>query len=138
MLLFEALQIMDAYLKDARENHPGAKDPIAALDITVKAITAQIRLSEMLNSWWDDLKEDDRLSAQAAYEILNTIRFDYDPEKDPASDQYKEDPETVAGIIQETVDEICRNFCKYQETIDDNAECQWIREGNECPLDRLQ
>lgn len=135
MLLFEALRSIDSIKKNAQEQHPGAKETIEALDIAEKAITAQIRLSVIFNSWWDDLKEEDRLSAQAAYEILNSIRFDYDPAED---EDLEEDPETVAGIIQETVDEICRNFCKYQETVDDNAECQWIREGNDCPLDRLQ
>lgn len=137
MLLFEALQSIDSIKKNTQEQYPNAKEPIKALDVAEKAITAQIRLSEMFNSWWDDLREGDSLSAQAAYEILNTIRFDFEP-AEAEEDQEKEKTHTAVGVILETCDDICRNFCKYAGTENDEAECEWIREGNECPLDRLQ
>ena len=40
-------------------------------------------------------------------------------------------------IIEEVSENICDNFCKYRDTCDENCECEWIRNGNECPLDRL-
>lgn len=39
--------------------------------------------------------------------------------------------------LEEVAENICDHFCKYNETCDENAECQWIREGNTCPLDKL-
>lgn len=40
-------------------------------------------------------------------------------------------------IITSVAEDICDNFCKYRETVDDNCECDYIREGNQRPLDKL-
>lgn len=45
--------------------------------------------------------------------------------------------ESVMRVIEKVAETICDNFCKYNETCDDNAECEWIRGGNRCPLDKL-
>lgn len=45
---------------------------------------------------------------------------------------------TVKMIIQEVSEDICDNYCKYRETVDDDCLCDAIRNGNSCPLDRLQ
>lgn len=45
--------------------------------------------------------------------------------------------DNIREIINQTVEDICDNFCKYRETCDDNAECEWIRNGHDCPLDKL-
>lgn len=45
--------------------------------------------------------------------------------------------ESIRQQIEEVAGNICDNFCKYQETCDDNCECEWIRSGNDCPLDKL-
>lgn len=44
---------------------------------------------------------------------------------------------STAEIIESTCENICDNFCKYRETCDENNECEWVRQGNECPLDKL-
>lgn len=44
---------------------------------------------------------------------------------------------SIAKIAEQVSENICDNFCKYRETCDENRECEWIRSGNECPLDRL-
>jgi len=33
--------------------------------------------------------------------------------------------------------DICDNFCKYRETCDEDFECDWVRSGKDCPMDRL-
>lgn len=43
----------------------------------------------------------------------------------------------ITKIIEEVAENICDNFCKFRDTCDDNCECEWIRQGNDCPLDRL-
>ena len=43
----------------------------------------------------------------------------------------------VGTILQQLAEDICDNFWKYRETCDENAECEIIRNGGECPLDRL-
>ena len=43
----------------------------------------------------------------------------------------------VEQSLQEITDEWCDNFCKWQPTCDENGECEWIRQGNDCPLDKL-
>lgn len=43
----------------------------------------------------------------------------------------------VTEIIEKTCESVCDNFCKYRETCDENNECEWERQGNECPLDKL-
>ena len=43
----------------------------------------------------------------------------------------------VTDIIEVVKSNICDNFCKWTETADDECNCQWIREGNDCPLDVL-
>ena len=44
---------------------------------------------------------------------------------------------SVTEQIIEVAENICDNFCKYRETCDENCECEWIRQGNSCPLDKL-
>ena len=45
--------------------------------------------------------------------------------------------DSVNKIIEAVCEDICDNFCKYRDTCDDNCECQYIRENNMCPLDKL-
>lgn len=45
--------------------------------------------------------------------------------------------ETVTRLIEEVAENICDNFCKYRDTADENFECEHIRNGGECPLDKL-
>lgn len=44
---------------------------------------------------------------------------------------------SVTRIIEEVVNDICNNYCKYRDTSDDNCECEVIRNGGECPLNKL-
>lgn len=48
-----------------------------------------------------------------------------------------EGKESVGEIILKVQEDMCINFCKYFETSDEEANCDWVRQGNECPLDRL-
>ena len=44
----------------------------------------------------------------------------------------------VPAILEETVNVVCRNFCKYAKASDERAECNYTRGGaRECPLDNL-
>lgn len=43
----------------------------------------------------------------------------------------------ISTIIEEVTETICDNFCKYRNTVDVNCECEWMRKGHKCPLDRL-
>ena len=40
-------------------------------------------------------------------------------------------------VIEEVCEDICDNYCKYSETVDENFECEVIRSGEGCPLDKL-
>lgn len=44
---------------------------------------------------------------------------------------------SIRQILQEVSDDICDNYCKYRDTGDDDCLCELIRDGRECPLDRL-
>lgn len=44
---------------------------------------------------------------------------------------------SVTKIVLELQETICDNFCKYRNTVDENSECEWMRKGHKCPLDRL-
>ena len=44
---------------------------------------------------------------------------------------------TITDILEVHKSNICDNFCKWTETCDEEFTCQWIREGNDCPLDVL-
>jgi len=44
---------------------------------------------------------------------------------------------SIRQILQEVSDDICDNYCKYRDTGDENCLCELIRNGGECPLDRL-
>lgn len=48
-----------------------------------------------------------------------------------------EKDKSITDIAEEVAGDICDNFCKYRETCDENAECEWIRNGNKCPLDKI-
>lgn len=42
----------------------------------------------------------------------------------------------VVILLEEMVENICDNFCKYRETCDENAECEYMRNNEgKCPLD---
>ena len=45
---------------------------------------------------------------------------------------------SVTSLIEEVCGDICDNYCKYGDTVDENGECEPMREGKKCPLDRLQ
>ena len=44
---------------------------------------------------------------------------------------------SIQKIIQEVSEDICNNYCKYRDTSDEDALCDVIRSGKECPLDPL-
>lgn len=45
---------------------------------------------------------------------------------------------SVMRIISQVCEDICDNYCKYRETSDEDSLCDVIRNGDPCPLDRLQ
>lgn len=47
----------------------------------------------------------------------------------------KNNNKTAIKIIYEVCEDICDNFCKYRETINEDCECVMC---DKCPLDRLQ
>lgn len=52
----------------------------------------------------------------------------------------KQNINRVFGIpeqLEKTAEKICDEFCIYRCTCDENAECNYIRCGNTCPLDAL-
>ena len=44
---------------------------------------------------------------------------------------------TVTEIIEDVCGKMCDDYCKYSDTCDENCECEPIRNGTGCPLDRL-
>lgn len=44
---------------------------------------------------------------------------------------------TMPILLERVCGKICDDFCIYKDTNDENAECEWIRKGNKCPLDFL-
>lgn len=44
---------------------------------------------------------------------------------------------TIGEILKEVREDICDNYCKYRDTSDEDALCDVIRSGKECPLDLL-
>ena len=44
---------------------------------------------------------------------------------------------SITELIEEVAEEICAHFCKYRDTADENCECEPIRQGGRCPLDKL-
>lgn len=55
----------------------------------------------------------------------------------PIFSEERKAEDTIPQMLQKITENICNNFCKYNETCDENYECEWIRSGNDCPLDRL-
>lgn len=45
---------------------------------------------------------------------------------------------SIKYIIQEVSEDICDNYCKYRNTVDEDVFCDAIRDGSPCPLVRLQ
>lgn len=45
--------------------------------------------------------------------------------------------DSITKQIEQVAENICDNFCKYRDTCDENCECEWLRNGNECPLAKL-
>lgn len=48
-----------------------------------------------------------------------------------------ESKKSVTKIIESVCEDICDNYCKYVDTVDKEGECDIIRDGGECPLERL-
>lgn len=42
---------------------------------------------------------------------------------------------TITKALQEIAEDICDNYCKYQDTVDEEGICDCIRNGGKCPLD---
>ncbi|MEG2101426.1 MAG: LuxR C-terminal-related transcriptional regulator [Flavobacterium sp.] len=45
--------------------------------------------------------------------------------------------ESVGKMLEKIREDICDNYCKYRDTSDEEELCDVIRDGRECPLDRL-
>lgn len=51
---------------------------------------------------------------------------------------------SLQKVIKQTINEVsldmCNNFCKYRDFLntDKDGVCDYVRNGNHCPLDRLQ
>ena len=45
--------------------------------------------------------------------------------------------QSITSMLQQIVEDICDNYCKYRETCDEDALCDIIRNGEQCPLDKL-
>ena len=43
----------------------------------------------------------------------------------------------VIENIREVCEDICDNYCKYRDTVDEDCVCDAMRNGGKCPLDRL-
>lgn len=43
----------------------------------------------------------------------------------------------VIENIREVCEDICDNYCKYRDTVDEDGICDGMRDGRTCPLDRL-
>ena len=44
----------------------------------------------------------------------------------------------ISDILEEVANEVCKNLCKYYETTDEDAICDYMREHDRaCPLDKL-
>lgn len=44
----------------------------------------------------------------------------------------------IKDFLLMVLEDICDNFCKYRETVDEDCLCDYIRDGsNSCPLDIL-
>ena len=50
---------------------------------------------------------------------------------------YKKTIGTIEKILNEVSEDICENYCKYRDTADEECLCDVIRNGGNCPLDRL-
>ena len=52
--------------------------------------------------------------------------------------------ERLQQVIKQTINEVslnmCDNFCKYRDILDTDKDgvCDYVRNGNSCPLDILQ
>lgn len=44
---------------------------------------------------------------------------------------------SIRQMLQEIADDICNNYCKYRDTGDEECLCDLIRDGGDCPLDKL-
>ena len=43
----------------------------------------------------------------------------------------------VMENIRKVCEDICDNYCKYRDTVDEDGICDGMRDGRICPLDRL-
>ena len=45
--------------------------------------------------------------------------------------------QSIASMLEQVAADICDNYCKYRETCEEEAMCDIIRDGEQCPLDKL-
>lgn len=76
MILAEAKSQIDARLGLAEDYKANIPEYFEALEIASKCIEAQMRLSDVINEWWDDITEADSLSAMLVYDILKQFMYD--------------------------------------------------------------
>lgn len=44
---------------------------------------------------------------------------------------------TKNNLLEQIKEDICDNYCQYRDTADEEFLCDAIRDGGNCPLDRL-
>jgi hypothetical protein len=53
------------------------------------------------------------------------------------TDAEREPMKSATDIIRDVCEDICDNYCKYRGTVDEDQDCDLVREKGSCPLDRL-
>ena len=53
------------------------------------------------------------------------------------TERRREMEKSIREILDEVCEDICNNYCKFSDTVDEDALCEAMREGRSCPLDRL-
>lgn len=48
-----------------------------------------------------------------------------------------EKEKSVIQMLQEISEDICNNYCRYRNPANEDCLCDVIRDGEECPLDKL-
>ncbi len=88
------------------------------------------RNSGIKTGYWSPNKKDELVERLAAYEDTGLT-----PEEiERLKEQHRWIP--VEERL-EVCSDICDNYCKYRDTVDEDGNCEAVRTGLRCPLDRL-
>ena len=112
-----------------------SKDILTLLSIPCEEVSDVEIISDTKEITYVDIElKDNRSSCPFCFQNNIVIKDYY---KVKIKNSNKQMIKEISEFLESVREDICDNYCKYRDTADEEFLCDVLRDGNPCPLDKL-